>query len=93
MEEILKIEVSPELARALQAVGGTLDRAAKETLAVSLFREGRLSHFELSKILKLDRFETDAVLKRHEVVNSGLTLQDLEMDRATLDKILGPAPK
>ena len=59
----------------------------------SLFREGRLNHLELSKVLGLDRFETDAVLQRHEVVNGGLTLNDLEMDRVTLDRILGPANK
>ena len=81
---------SPELTRALQSVGGTLDSAARETLAVSLFREGRLSHAELSTVLELDRFQTDAVLKRHEVVNGGLTPEELELDRSTLNAVLGP---
>lgn len=93
MAEMLSIPLSPELTRALQSVGGTPDRAARETLAVSLFREGRLNHLELSKVLELDRLETDAVLQRHEVVNGGLTLNDLELDRATLDRVLGPAKK
>lgn len=90
MADMLSIPLSPELMRALQSVGGAPDKAARETLAVSLFREGRLNHIELSKVLELDRFETDAVLKRHEVVNRGLSINDLEMDRATLDRILGP---
>lgn len=93
MADMLSIPLSPELTRALQSVGGTPDLAARETLAVSLFREGRLSHLELSKVLELDRFETDAVLKRHEVVSGGLTLSDLEMDRTTLDRVLGPVKK
>ena len=50
-------------------------------------------HLELSKVLKLDSFETDALLKRHQVGNGGLTPNDLEMDRAVLDRVLGPATK
>ncbi len=90
MADMLSIPLSPELTRALQSVGGTPDRAARELLAVSLFREGRLNHLELSKVLELDRFETDAVLKRHQVATGALTLNDLEMDRAVLDRVLGP---
>ena len=69
------------------------ERAALETLAVSLFREGRLSHVELSKVLGLDRFQTGAVLNRHEVINGGLTLEELELERATLDRVLGSVEK
>lgn len=90
MAEMLSIALSPELTCALQSVGGTPNDAAREALAVSLFREGRLSHVELSRVLELDRFQTDAVLKRHEVVNGGLTLEELELDRIALDAILGP---
>lgn len=93
MADMLSIPLSPELSRALQSVGGAPDHAARELLAVSLYREGRLNHLELSKVLELDRFETDAVLKRHEVVTGALTLNDLEMDRAVLDKVLGPTKK
>ena len=89
MAKMITIPLSPELTRALQSVGGTPDRAAMETLAVSLFREGRLNHLDLSRVLELDRFETDAVLKRHDVTNGGLTLEDLETDRTVLDKVLG----
>jgi predicted HTH domain antitoxin len=89
MADMLSIPLSPELTEALQSVGG----AARERLAVSLFREGRLNHLELSKVLELDRFEIDAVLKRHQVTTGALTLNDLEMDRAVLDRVLGPAKK
>jgi predicted HTH domain antitoxin len=89
MADMLSIPLSPELTEALQSVGG----AARERLAVSLFREGRLNHLELSKVLELDRFGTDAVLKRHQVVRGSLTQNDLEMDRAVLDRVLGPAKK
>lgn len=90
MDEKLSIPLSPELARALRLVGGTPDHAALETLAVALFREGRLSYVELCKVLNLDRFQTDAVLKRHEVTNGGLTVEELESEGAALDRVLGP---
>jgi len=87
----LTIDLPPELERALQATAGDTNRTAREALAVSLFREGRLSHADLGRALGLDRFETDALLKHHEVTTGGLTRADLEADRVTLDKVLGPA--
>lgn len=41
---------------------------ARETYLVDLYRRGTLTHFELSQALGLDRFETDGVLKRHELM-------------------------
>lgn len=90
MADILCIPLSPKLARALESAGRTPDQTAKETLADALFHEGRLNHFDLGKLLELDRFETGAVLKRHQIVNNGLTMNDLESDRATLGRVLGP---
>jgi len=68
-----------------------LDADVKEAYALELFRRGRLSHCELSRVLGLDRFETDAYLKRHNVFEGSLTMADLEADRQTLDRVLGKA--
>lgn len=87
----LTIDLPPDLERALQATAGETNRTAREALAISLFREERLSHADLARALGLDRFETDALLKRHQVTTGGLTVADLEADRATFEKILGPA--
>lgn len=69
----------------------TADLAAdvKEAYALELFRRGRLSHCELSRVLGLDRFETDAYLKRHNVFEGSLTMADLDADRQTLERVLG----
>ena len=40
-------------------------------------------------MLGLDRFETDAYLKRHNVVEGSLTMDDLNEQAATLDRVLG----
>jgi Uncharacterised protein family (UPF0175) len=58
---------------------------------LELFRRGRLSHYELSRVLGLDRFETDAWLKRHNVFDGSLTMADLEADRQTLDGVMSKA--
>lgn len=47
----------------------TLDEAAREALALDLFRSGRLSRPALGRMLGLDRFETGALLKRHQIFN------------------------
>jgi len=63
----------------------------KEIYALELFRRGELSHFELSRVLGLDRFETDAWLKRHQVFEGSLTMADLDADRQTIDQVLSKA--
>ncbi len=45
----------------------TLDEAAREALALELFRCGRLSRPALGRMLDLDRFATAAFLKRHHL--------------------------
>ena len=85
------IELPAELERALRSADEDPGSCAKEALAVSLFRQGKLTHAELGHALGIDRFETDALLKRHQVAAGGLSLADLEMDHATLERVLGPA--
>ncbi len=63
----------------------------KEIYVLELFRRGELSHFELSRVLGLDRFETDAWLKRHQVFEGSLTMADLDADRQTIDQVLSKA--
>ena len=63
---------------------------AREASALELFRRGKLSHFELSQVLGLDRFQTDAYLIQHKVYEGSLTAEDLEADKRTLDRLLGP---
>ncbi len=68
-----------------------LDVEVKEAYALELFRRGMFGHFELSRVLGLDRCETDAWLKRHQVFEGSLTMADLEADRQTLDRVIEKA--
>jgi hypothetical protein len=83
------IQFPADVEQRLRAETRNLDAQAKEAFALDLFRKGKLSHYELSKVLELDRFETDAYLKRHNVVEGSLTMEDLNEQAETLDRVLG----
>jgi predicted HTH domain antitoxin len=78
----------PELEQKLRQEVPNLDADVTETYAVAMFRQGKLSHYELSQALGLDRFETDAYLKRHNIYEGSLTMEDLEEDFDTLQRVM-----
>lgn len=86
----VSFELPNELERLLRGEFEDLDRAAKEALLLRAYSDGKLSLFELSRGLGINRFETDALLKRHNIFDGSLTPEDLEEDRNTIDEVLGP---
>jgi hypothetical protein len=52
-----------------------------------LVRRGILTHYELGQSLGLDRFETDALLKCHEVTEHSLTHEDVDADVKSLNEL------
>lgn len=66
-----------------------LDQAAKEAALVELYRQEVLTHHELATSLGLDRFETEALLRRHGVTEDCVTLEELDKQLATLRKLTG----
>jgi hypothetical protein len=61
------IELPTEIERDLRREFGNLDQTAKEAMLIELYRRDKLSHRQLSLALNLDRFETEALLKMHNV--------------------------
>src|SRR5207302_745564 len=61
------IQLPSDVEERLRAQSPNLDAEIRDVVALELFRRGKLSHFELSNVLGLDRFQTDAYLKRHNV--------------------------
>jgi hypothetical protein len=86
----ITLNLPPEIERKLRAETPNLDAEVSEAYALELFRRGKLSHYELSQALGLDRFETDVYLKQHKVFEGSLTMEDLEQERQTLERVLGP---
>ena len=78
----ITIDLPSDVEQNLRARLGDLDAEAKEAFAVELYRQRKLTHFQLSKLLGLTRFETDGVWKKHQVYYD-LTLGDVLRDAET----------
>lgn len=63
----LTVELPAETEALARAANPDFGAYAREAVAVQLFRDGTLSHFESGRALGLDRFETDALRKRYRV--------------------------
>jgi predicted HTH domain antitoxin len=61
------LEIPPDIEAKLRQESTNLDFDVREAYALELYRQGRLSHFELARLLGLDHCDTDTWLKRHGV--------------------------
>jgi len=81
------VRIPDELAARLAAEGGDLERRALEGFAVAEYQAGRLTAFELRELLDIPtRYELDGFLKARGVFED-YTLEDLERDRQTLERL------
>jgi hypothetical protein len=83
----LVLDLPPEIEERLRRASTDVAADAREAFAVDLYRRGTINRLELAQILGFDRFETEALLKRHCVFEGSLTLADLERDSQTLEKL------
>ena len=88
MSLTVKLELPESVEKIALEESHNLDSEVRDAYVLELFRQGRLTHFELSQALGLDRFETDAYLKRHNVYEGSLTLEDLEEQRKISDEVM-----
>lgn len=86
------IDIPKEAEKVLHAAyGDTLNRAALEAIAVEGYRSGKLTRYEVQSLLGLeDRWEAETWLGG-KGAHLNYTLQDLDADRETLQRTLGPA--
>jgi hypothetical protein len=85
---IVTVELPADVEQRLRAETSDLESDAKKAMLVELFRQERLSHYELSQALSSDRFETDAVLKRHNVTVDLPTAEEIEEGLRRLRKLM-----
>lgn len=84
--EYVTIGLSDELLAALASPSGDLSRAALEALATEAYREGKISHSQLRRLLGLQTgTDVDAFLKNRGV-ELEYTPEDLERDRQALKR-------
>jgi predicted HTH domain antitoxin len=85
----ITLKLPPEIEEMVRREAGDLDLQVTEAFAGELFRRGKLTHGQLSRVLGIDRFETDAWLKQRGIYEGSLRMEDLEADRETLERVLG----
>ena len=82
----ITLTIPDELARLLGSTG-EIERRALEAFALAEYQAGRLTWPELRRLLGFGtRYELDGFLKAHGV-NEGMTLEEFERDRETLDRL------
>ncbi len=84
------VNLPPGIEERLRAEAPDLSAAGREAFAVDLFRRGILTHHGLGQTLDLDRFETDALLKRHLATEQSLIHEDVDSDVQSLNELLAP---
>jgi hypothetical protein len=85
----VNIELPADVEHRLRAETANFDAEGKEAMLVELYRLGRLSRYELSLALGLSRFETDAVLQKHNVTEDLPTPQELAADLQRARELFG----
>lgn len=83
----LTVELPANVEERIRAESPDFPSAVREGFLVNLFRRGILTHHELGQALGLDRFETDAALKRHQVTEQSLTHEEIDADVASLQEL------
>ena len=82
------LELPDDVERELHGKSSHLEAVAVKAVAIELFRLKKLSHLQLSQLLGLERFETDALLKRHKIEEQGMSAEDVAADVETLRRFL-----
>ena len=73
----ITIHIPPDAERALRESTLDLEGAAKEALLVLLYRQGKLHHKQLADALGLDRWQTEEILKKHNVTEDLPTIEEV----------------
>lgn len=62
-------------------------REALEALATEGYRSGALTHYQVSHLLDMSRFEFDDFLIERKVEDHAFSIEDLKQDLAALDHL------
>lgn len=82
----ITINLPEDVVKVFSANGENIEREVLEATALEGYREGKLSHAQVGRMLALSRFEVDEFLKARGVP-ADYSIADLEQDRRTLDKL------
>jgi predicted HTH domain antitoxin len=82
------LEIPDEMADWLASQGQNLSRAAVEAIAIEGYRSGELTTSQTRRLLGFEtRYELDGFLKARNVWEHAYSLEDLEKDRQTWQRL------
>jgi len=87
-----EVDLPSDVEQRLLSEKPNLNEFAREAVAIQLFRDGKLTHFDLGQTLSLDRFETDALLKRYRVEEGTISHAEVNAEVASLNHLLNYDP-
>ena len=79
-------ELPREIEKSLREQFADLDRAAKEALVVELYRQRKLTQDQLSLALGISWYESEGLLKRHEVFHE-VSAEDVVQESEAIRKL------
>jgi Uncharacterised protein family (UPF0175) len=83
------VEIPDQFVRHLVPAGRDAGRSLLEESVAGAYRDGRLMMEQVREILGFGtRMQVDAFLQQHEIYD--YTVEDLDKDMATLDRVLAP---
>jgi hypothetical protein len=85
----VRVDLPPDLEQRMRAASPDFDAEGREAMLVEWYRQGKITRYELSLGLELSRFETDAVLKKHNVTEDLPTPEELEEDLRQAQALVG----
>jgi hypothetical protein len=84
----LSIEIPDEAVSLLVPEGQDPARVALEAMAIEGYRSGALTTYQTRKLLGFNtRYQLDGFLKAHNVMDHAYSLEDLEHDRASMQRL------
>jgi hypothetical protein len=87
--ETIEISVPDDLITAIGASPSELPRRAFETMVSEAYRVGKISHAQVGEMLGLDRWQTDAFLKKAQAYRA-CEAEEFSDDLATLRRLAKP---
>lgn len=82
------VEIPDQFLRHIVPAGRDASRALLEEAAAGAYREGRLTMEQVRQLLGFKtRMQVDGFLQQHEIYD--YTVEDLDKDMATLDRLFG----
>ena len=82
----IHFEIPHDIEKELSTNGADLNGEAREAFLVELYRQDRITHYQLAKALGLSRLETEGVLKRLKV-SSGVTAEEMRAQAIALREV------